>query len=125
LSPFQKLVEDFDQWLDDYNNKRVIPQFDREREYWPANRIHVPRNIKNGFVNADRIPNHPQYSTSQTMNNLMSILKRKCERNSAAPDFRKASIRCYKDWKSAIDQLSRNLMWAVKKLKAETDGKPS
>lgn len=108
-SLFKKLRHDFNQWSDDYNSERVLPRSDRECAYWSENFSHVPRNIRNGFLSADRIPNRQQYSTARKVNNLMSVLKKKCERNPAAPDFRKASIRCYKDWKSAINQLSLNL----------------
>jgi len=107
-SLFQRLVDDFNKWSNDYENNRINPK-GAEQRFWPNNFKEGPRNISRGFLDAKRIPNRQQYCTAPKTNNLMWVLKEKCKRNPAVPDFSKASVRCYKDWKSAIDQLSLNL----------------
>ena len=93
---FNRLKNDFETWVEDCKNDEDMQE----------NIKFGQRNIPKGFIDQYKIPPKKKYSTVNRIYKVMSVLKKKI------PYFirpKKASIRCYKNWKSAINQISLNL----------------
>lgn len=105
---FEKMKNDFEIWSLDYKEGIVKPK-EYELKYWDDNYSQVPKNIKKGFLNSDRVPNRENYKTIKIINQAMSDLKKKLEKTTNAPLIKKASVRCYKNWDSYVQQMLINL----------------
>ena len=106
---FASATKDFQSWQQDYNKGRVTPKTDNERAYWDQNLTVCPNNIGKGFIDTNKIPNREQYSTASKISQRMWALTKKLKITPGAPTPERASIRCYRDWDSAVDQISLNL----------------
>ena len=100
---------EFFAWRDDYVSGKVRSHNNHEEGYWKENARWVPVNIKRGFIDVNRIPALDQYITAQSTLDLMSQLVKKLSNTPYSPSLPKASIRCYENWSSLIDQVSINL----------------
>lgn len=106
---FEKLREDFNLWSYEFESKKVIPSNSRESEFWTDNIHRIPKNIARGFIDSGLIPNKDQYKSTIQISQTMYLLKNKLEITDEAPKVKGASIRCYKDWHSYVQQTTLSL----------------
>ena len=107
---FEGLCQDFERWGSDYDLGLVAPKNRREKQYWDANRLETPRNIKRGFLDSKRVPNYNQYSLFQAMNSRLADLRTKLHKMDRGPKpENRLTLRCYKDWSSYERQLDISL----------------
>lgn len=114
-SLFESLRQDFDRWSADYMRGAVQPP-EGERRYWEANRMETPNNIQGGFIDSWRVPNRVDYRRFLLMNRRLeelSIRLRGAEQGPKPP--KPLSLRCYRDWGSYEQQVSRSLEAAVRR----------
>ena len=107
---FERLKTDFFLWVDKYDKNLIAPK-GKALKYWPSNKEIGIKNIKRGFVDSNKIPSHKDYTTNKQVLQTMFLLIKKLEEIDSVPSPRKASIRCYMDWDSAINQISLNLYY--------------
>ena len=56
---------EFFTWCKDYTSGKIIFRNNREKILWKDNKNRVPKNIKLGFIDVNRIPERFRYSTAQ------------------------------------------------------------
>lgn len=105
---FEESVWDFRKWEKRYRLGSVTP-LKAEESYWKSNLSVCPNNINRGFIDLFKIPNRKEYSFTRKVYNVMWRLGEKLKITPGAPAPKKASLRCYRDWESAIGQISLNL----------------
>ena len=110
---FERLVESFSSFADDYKKSFIRPRNDRERTLWDANLEFAERNIPRGFFDGWKIPNFNRYPVAQQINQAMWALLKKLEATPEAPTARRASTRVFRDWQCFIDRASLNLRAAL------------
>ena len=111
---FERLAESARLFSSDYKSGVIVPRNERQGRMWSENCGFFDRNIPRGFLDSKKIPNRERYSSAQEINQSMSYLLRKLEATTEAPAVRDASVRVYRDWKSFVDQVSRNLRHALR-----------
>ena len=109
---FELLKKDFFLWADHYDKKIVIPNR-KQIKLWPSNKKYGTINIDRGFIDSNKIPSENDYVTNKRILQTMFLLVKKLEKIEEAPNPKKASIRCYRNWDSAIKQISFNLSHLV------------
>lgn len=108
---FKLVKEDFFRWSRDYEADRVHPKTEKEKRYWEDNKKRGQDLIvKYGFIDSKMIPLLNNYKTVKQIENSMWRLKGKLKITSCAPNVKGVSMRCYKDWDSAIKRISFNLL---------------
>lgn len=106
---------DFFTWCDDFHSGRVAAYNATEQRYWENNAKETPHNIKRRFIDVGRrIPSHRRYKTAQQTLNTMFQLTRKLKATPRSPSPVKASVRCYEDWESFVEQVSLSLKHSSK-----------
>lgn len=106
---YRKLGNDFNRFVQDFEEGAIHPKNDRERKYWPEN-IHVGRkSLLRGFLDSKKIPNLSEYSTAKNINGSMWLLLEKIKNVDTVPNVSRASVRVYQNWNSFIDQTTLNL----------------
>ena len=109
-SVFDAVSGDFVRWRQDYIDGVVLPRSDVEKRYWSDNRDRCLRGIREGrFVDSNRIPNMERYPTAKSIAQTMFLLTRRLAGTPCSPTPKRATIRCYADWVSAIGRMRRNL----------------
>lgn len=103
---FEKIVMEFNQWKDDYTTKNIFPK-DSEVKYWDENLIRLPRNIGQGFIDTNKIPNRDPYMNTKTVNHTAWFLKTKLEELNII-HVKKVSFRIYKDWDAFFNRVKYN-----------------
>ena len=110
---FQSMCHDFCRWSSDFRNGDVSPISNNENKKWLNNVDEGPTNIGNGFINSWRVPNNEVYGVFRNIYLTLSELLRDINASKLAPSFSKASLRCYKSWRSFERQITINLMAAA------------
>ena len=106
---------DFFTWRDDFRSGRVTANNAIEQGYWKSNAKETPDNIKRRFIDVGRrIPARRQYKTAQQTLNAMFQLIGKLKATPRSPSPVKASVRCYADWESFVEQVSLSLKYSSK-----------
>ena len=112
---FQRLVDDAETWLREFDAEIVTPRNKKTRSRWENNQKEVPKHIKRGFVQVDRVPPLDRYETVSKISWLCKEVGIQVQRY--ADDIPKeVSMRVYKDWKSFEKQNSKTLDLIIKKL---------
>ena len=121
---FQRLKKDFFAWSCDFKNGKIKPSYKWEfKRRWKNNDKEVLKNIKRGFIDANRIPSRFEYPTVQEVQMTMERLVKKLKRTPNSPRPAYASIRCYDSWDSFVQQNSLNLRYLSQKVETHsTDG---
>ena len=104
-SLFGKIASDFNKWSFDFECGKELPSNEREREFWRANNERGPNLIRRGFLDSYIVPNRHNYLATKNIAQTMFLLKGKLDITAGAPRVKSASIRCYKDWASFINQM--------------------
>lgn len=103
-SLFEKMKRDFNEWSYQFEGSIVHPANDRERLFWVDNNQRGLRLIQRGFLDSFMVPNRDVYPTIKNISQTMWLLKEKLQVTEGAPEIKKASIRCYRDWDSFVRQ---------------------
>jgi hypothetical protein len=111
-SLFTKLEDEFSRWSTAYSSGDISPRNDHEEYYWNANREHVPRILKKGFIDTNKIPNLSQFPITRKLNSSMFTIVNHLQ---ALYSIRtkKATLRVYKDWNVFIRQLKLNTEYVL------------
>lgn len=117
---FLRLREEFTLWAQEYSEGNVNPS-SGERKFWDDNFDTLKRNSCKDFVDVRKIPNRGQYKVTRRVYNAMWLLTESLARTHDAPSPKKASLRCYRDWDSAINQISLNLKALAKSLNEQPE----
>ena len=112
---FQSMCDDFLRWSSDYQNENILPNNKREKKCWKENNYMGPDLIERGFLNSWMIPTRGGYD-SKKIHQTMFELHEKLKATENAPMISKASLRCYKSWKSYERQKLIDFDSNVKKL---------
>jgi hypothetical protein len=112
---FGQFVGEFEQWHRDFRSNRIQPSNPNEQRYWSDNANRVPSNVKQGFIDGNRVPLHKRYPTARAINEALFRLKGRVNSTSDGPKFKKVSVRVYKDWPSVIRRLTFNLKNLIRK----------
>lgn len=112
-SLFRSLQQAAQQFAADYQEGIVVPYYPREHTYWPQNIDAFPTYIGKGFLDSHQIPNRDRYAIVKCINGSMAMLTRKLHVTPGAPTMTRASARVYRDWKCFVNQVSRNLWYAM------------
>ena len=111
---FQSMCDDFLRWSSDFQNECILPENNKEKRYWPDNNRRGPNLIKRGFMDSWMVPTRGGYD-SKKIHQTMWKLREKLRATENAPKISKASLRCYKSWKSYERQQLINFDSNVKK----------
>lgn len=115
---FEKLKKESIKFINDYENKNIIPDTKTRRSYWEANIKFLKKNLPQGFIDINKIPFiKERYPYCQHLGNLMWRLKEKINATPNALRIKKVSLRIYKDWSRLIDRVSINLLWLIEENK--------
>lgn len=106
---FERVKKDFEVWSFDFENSLVHPKNERERGFWDENIPHVKSTINRGFIDSNKIPYRGKYSNNLKIAQSMSDLKIKLDITPDAPKIKSASVRCYKNWGSFVQQITLSL----------------
>lgn len=106
---FEKMKNDFCTWSYDFENRRIVPENDRERKFWLDNHERGLKVIRKGFLDSKMIPNRKKYSTIQNVHQTMWLLREKLHITDGAPKVKRASLRCYNSWPDHLRQVSLSL----------------
>jgi hypothetical protein len=104
---FERLVDVFRQWQQDFATGRETLSNAREEGFWLENLKVVPKNIDRGFIDSNKIPN--RYGLSMTVNQTLWLLKERLRVTIGAPTVRRATLRVYRDSDAFFRQQHLNL----------------
>lgn len=108
-SLFEKVKGEFIKWSSDFEMEKIKPKNNTERGYWIGNSDRGFKNLQRGFIDSKIIPNNNEYPTVCQISNSMWLLKEKLDVTKDAPAIKSASIRCYNNWSSYVQQVVLNL----------------
>ena len=111
---FNDLSKEFNQWKDDFSRGAISPMKPEEKN-WLDNKERVPRNISQGFIDQNRIPNRPQYPITSKSSHLMYVLKGRLSETDGSPKFKRTSIRAYRNWQAFENRVVFNFKYAMEK----------
>jgi len=94
---------------------------ERELEFLNSNREQVPRNIRRGFIDANKIPYHPKRFLSHSARRCFLASKKVRDYLLEEPHqwkLKRSHIRVYRDWPAAVRQQAISVKSALQKLSA-------
>jgi hypothetical protein len=106
---FEKLREEFNKWSYEFDGGLVRASNHREYAFWRDNAARGGSLLARGFIDQKMIPNLPNYPVVKSISQGMWLLTEKLKLTDGAPSPKNASIRSYKSWEHAIQQISLNL----------------
>jgi len=106
---FGKLRDEFNKWTYEFEGGLVKPSNPREYAFWKDNAARGSGLLARGFIDQKMIPNLPNYPVVKSISQGMWLLTEKLRLTDGAPKPKQASIRSYKSWAHAIQQISLNL----------------
>lgn len=108
---FCRLKSETIRWVADYSLGNVGPRNRDEARYWRANKDDVPRRIRLGFLDSDRVPIMSRYPHFQELNALLYRLRERLMRTEGAPfpGPKRMTLRCYRSWAAFQRQQEINL----------------
>ena len=106
---FGKLRDEFNHWTYEFDGGIVKAANSREHAFWKENAVRGIGLLARGVIDQKMIPNLPNYPTVKSISQGMWLLTEKLRLTEGAPTPKYASIRCYRSWNHAIQQISLNL----------------
>lgn len=106
---FGQLREEFNKWAYEFDGGLIEASNLREHSFWQDNAARGPGLIARGFIDHKLIPNRPAYTVTKSISQTMWLLTEKLKLTEGAPHPAQASIRSYRSWEHAIQQISLNL----------------
>ena len=117
---FHLLSQSFSRFVDDFRSGRVLPSTGKEAELWPENVKVCRRNIRRGFLDSNKIPDHRYYPVVKKVSTAMWYLQKRLAETPEAPSVKYTSVRVYRCWQSFVDQVSLNLFYTIEDEKEKT-----
>lgn len=112
---FDKCVTDYNVWKTKNANREYTEENKRKYRFWDGNINELKHHIKKGFIDTYKIPNFEEFTTTQPINNSLSLIV--INLNSIHNiKVKEASVRIYKDWKTFETQLKVNIEHVLSKL---------
>ncbi|MBZ9663867.1 hypothetical protein H3221_003775 [Pseudomonas sp. LMG 31766] len=111
---FNELNNDLETWINDIKSARITPRNTTENNHWQSSQITLPKNAREGFLDPYKIPN--RYTTAQLINQKMWALNERLKASDPDLNFKKCSMRVYKNWDAFTKQLMTNLNYALSTL---------
>lgn len=103
---FNDLQMEFNLWKEKYMGDLLKPN-ENEMKYWKDNLKNVPKNLKRGFIDSNRIPNKQLFVQTRRINNMLYLIL--CNLNALHNiKNKKISARIYKNEDCFFDQLRIN-----------------
>jgi len=109
---FESFRRDFKQWSADYDGGHVRPANPTQESHWIDNKRRGPDLLRRGFMDSWMIPSQPSYAVAKRTAEWMWLLVAKLAVTDPAPRPKKATLRVYRNWESAVAQISLNLKHA-------------
>ncbi|MBI0473248.1 hypothetical protein EXT68_13435 [Pectobacterium parmentieri] len=106
---FNRVRTDFNNWSYEFEGDLVQPINETERKYWVENNNRGQKNLQRGFLDSSIVPNRDKYPTIKNIAQSMWLLKEKLDITKEAPSIKSASVRCYKNWRSYVQQVVLSL----------------
>jgi len=111
---FDKCCVEFSTWRKDFECGVVKPRNTNEKMYWDDNLDSCQNTIKRGFIDPYKIPTWHRYPLSRLIADTMWRVKARSEKTDGAPQFCKATLRVYRNWRCFVKQMVINLGHAAK-----------
>lgn len=108
-SLFDQVRTDFNNWSYDFESGSIQAANEREGNFWGGNNSRGQKNLSRGFLDSLVVPNRDAYPTIKNISQSMWLLKEKLDLTHDAPNIKSASIRCYKNWHSYVQQVVLSL----------------
>jgi len=102
-SLFEQLSQEFNDWSYRFEMGIEVPS-PAEQKFWPENLERGPKNLRRGFIDPSIIPNRVSFPITKNISQSMYLLKLKLDQTANSPSITEASVRCYKNWESYIQQ---------------------
>lgn len=113
---FQRCVNDFKTWYDEYSTGYILPKNPNEERYWKDNYKNLPNNIERGFIDPYKVPSMKRYKSISSIRQSQWLIKAKLNKVSDFIGVRACSIRVYKDYFSFCRQLEININYMINQL---------
>lgn len=110
---FEKASNDFKLWIKKTENNEYSESV--KNRYWRDNQINLKSQIKKGFFDTYKIPNFPEFKTTQQINNCLSLVVLNLETRYSMK-VKGGSVRIYKDWNTFNNQVRINIESVLKKI---------
>jgi len=110
---FSLIVNEHQSFIHAFANGSIRPRHPLEQQFWESSRLHDPSNIKRGFLDSNHIPTFDQFPIAQRIGEAAFRFHANLEFTTKKKIGRKASIRVYKDWDSAVRQIAQTLKGAL------------
>ncbi len=111
---FNKLAEQAQNFGSDFKLNQIQPQNSNEERFWISNVEVNAKNIAENFIDAWKIPTLNQYPAVQQIQNSAYFFKVNINSWTGEELVNKCSVRTYRTWQAAIDQIGFNLRSAIK-----------
>jgi hypothetical protein len=123
---FEKLLANFQSWSRDYDDGKVVPANNKQKQYWDENiGSSVPHQLDKGFVDPHLISTLPRYSDVVKLLDARFRLESKLKASACCPPMKDVSIRVYKDFDHFVSHMDFNLALVSEKLKSLSSKGPS
>jgi hypothetical protein len=106
---FNNCSKDNSTWMREYDSNKIKPKNTVESNFWKDNYIINSYNLKNGFIDINKIPSYRNYTTIFLIRNSIFYFTSFLCNNNDGIIFSKITIRVYKDWHYFIKQNNLNL----------------
>lgn len=110
---FKSSVVDFKLWKSRTEKNEYEEKV--RNKYWTENLSNLRFQIKKGFIDTYKIPNFPEFVTTQQLNASLSLIVINLKEYQNIK-VKKASVRIYKDWHTFQKQLRLNIESVLNKL---------
>jgi hypothetical protein len=114
---FKLTVEEHRRFMHSWRHGDIRPLHEMQRQYWEDYEKKDPINIERGFLNGNHIPTLDQFPIAQQVGDAAYKFHVNLEARAGRKIGRKASIRIYKDWKSAVRQIAVTLYRNIDSIK--------
>jgi hypothetical protein len=106
---FGLIVEEHGRFLDSWGRNKIHPQHELQKTFWESYLKTDPYNIKRGFLDASHVPTWHQFPVAKKIGEAAYRFHANLEAKCGFMIGRRASIRVYRDWQSAIRQITFTL----------------
>lgn len=110
---FSRAITDYKLWKKNFTDGKYPKEL--HNKYWIDNLENLKHQNNRGFIDTYKIPNYIEFSTTQTLNNSLSLIVNNLERHHNIK-VKNASARIYKDWKTFTKQLRLNTESVLEKV---------
>lgn len=108
---FGRISNEIEQWMVIVADLPAPPP--RHARYWRGNVEALTKKVRQGYLDTWLIPNIDMCRTSQQVNSSLFHVDRIMSAIEGAPTIKGNGVRIYKDWDSAIRQISYNVFKAI------------